>query len=143
MTVNCFSSTESPIVLCIDDDPDISATIAARLQQYDVDVLRAYHGMHGLWLARTQNPDLVITDINMPQGAGDYIVDRLRSCPATKSIPIIVLTGLQGPWSKSVALRQGIETLLVKPVQFAELARAIKKFIPLNQRKLNEATVEF
>jgi CheY-like chemotaxis protein len=134
--------TGAPTILCIDDDPDVSEYIATQLQQYDVDVLRAFHGMHGLWLAKTRCPDLIITDVRMPQGNGDYIVECLRNHPVTKEIPIIVLTGQRDASLNTTASRFGVEVTLVKPIQFSDLASAIKKFIPLSQRNVTEAAIE-
>lgn len=82
-----------PTILCIDDDPQIPETIALRLNQYEVNVISACHGMHGFWLAMTNRPELIVTDVNMPQGAGDHVVDCLRQNSDTHDIPVIVLTG--------------------------------------------------
>jgi formate hydrogenlyase transcriptional activator len=144
MSANYLNSlnTDAPTVLCIDDDPDISECIAAQLQQYDVEVLRAFHGMHGLWLARTRRPDLIITDVRMPQGGGEYIVECLRSHPETKRIPIIILTGQRDSSLSAIALRFQVEASLVKPVQFSQLASTMKSFIPLSQRNPTDAAVE-
>ena len=129
-------------ILCIDDDPEISETVALRLQQYDVEVLRAYHGMHGLWLAKTNRPDLIITDMRMPQGTGDHIIECLRANSDTRRIPIIVLTGQRNPRLEAIAHRLRVEKLLTKPVHFKELVAAIRTFIPLNTRRRNEIVAE-
>jgi DNA-binding response OmpR family regulator len=144
MSANYLNSlnTDAPTLLCIDDDPDISECIAARLQQYDVEVLRAFHGMHGLWLARTRHPDLIITDVRMPHGGGEYIVECLRSHPETSRIPIIILTGKRDSSLSAIAQRFGVEALLVKPVQFSQLASTMKTFIRLTQRNPTDVAVE-
>lgn len=82
-----------PIVLCVDDDAQICETIALRLKPYDVEVLRAYHGTRGMWLAMTHGPDLIITDMNMPQGNGIHIVEYLKNNSDTCNTPIIMLSG--------------------------------------------------
>src|SRR3972149_4510667 len=82
-----------PTILCIDDDPQIAETIALRLNQYEVNMLSACHGMHGFWLAMTNRPNVIVTDVVMPQGGGEYVVDCLRHNSDTHDIPIIVLTG--------------------------------------------------
>lgn len=128
---------EGATILCIDDDPGISETIALRLQPYDVEVLCAYHGMHGLSIAKTQRPDLIITDVRMPQGGGDYVIECLRNSSGTKDIPIIVLTGRQDSCLNAVTQRLGIEIVFTKPVRFSDLASAIKWYLPLGRRKLH------
>lgn len=127
-----------PTILCIDDDPQIPELIGLRLNQYEVNVLSACHGMHGFWLAMTNRPELVITDINMPQGAGDYVVDCLRHNSDTREIPVIVLTGQRDPQLEGRLRHCGADEYLVKPVHFDRLREAIAKFIPLKDRNWNE-----
>ena len=120
-----------PVVLCIDDDPDVSEVISLRLGNYNVDVLRAFHGMHGLSLALACRPDLIITDLNMPQGAGMYVIECLRNHSDTHALPIIVLTGQRNQRLDESVHRLGAAHILKKPIHFNELAAAISKFIPL------------
>jgi DNA-binding response OmpR family regulator len=129
---------EDPVVLCIDDDPEISEAIALRLRRYKVDVLRAFHGMHGLYLAVACQPDLIITDLSMPQGGGSYLIERLRCHPGTSGLPIIVLTGQRNPQLEITVRQLGAEQILTKPVHFDELAAAINKFVPLNVKDFSE-----
>lgn len=119
-------------ILCIDDDPQITETIALRLRRYGVNVLRASYGTQGLWLAMKCDPDLVITDMRMPQGGGNYIVECLRQNPATASIPVIVLTGGRYPHLEAAARQLGIQEFLTKPVRFDDLRTANRKIIPLD-----------
>jgi CheY-like chemotaxis protein len=137
-----YCDRDTPSILCIDDDPGICENIELRLRQYDVDVLRAYHGTHGLSLAITGRPDLIITDMRMPQGGGAYIVESLRRNPDTKDIPIIVLTGQRNHAFEAMANQHSADVVLIKPVQFKVLAAAIGKFVPLRIRKKSDATVE-
>lgn len=131
------SSDVDPVVLCIDDDPDISETIALRLQHRGAKVLRAFHGMHGLQLAMTRRPKLIITDLRMPQGGGSYIIERLRSHPDTRSVPIIILTGQRRLDLPHTARRLRVNQVLTKPIHFDDLAAAIGRFIPLKSRDAN------
>jgi DNA-binding response OmpR family regulator len=134
MIEDCYSECANrATVLCIDDDPQISESIALRLRSFDVEVLRAFHGTHGLWLAKRKLPELVITDMRMPQGGGNYIIQCLRQHAATRAIPIIVLTGQRNPQLEATARQLGINDFLTKPVQFAELRAAIQKIIPLRE----------
>jgi DNA-binding response OmpR family regulator len=120
-----------PIILCIDDDPDISRTIELRLRSYEVTVLRAFHGMQGFWLAMTEQPSLVITDINMPQGRGDYIVECLKRNTETQNIPVIVLSGSRDETTKAELIKLGAERYFTKPCESEALIDAIKSFVHL------------
>jgi CheY-like chemotaxis protein len=95
--------------------------------------------MHGFWLAMTNRPQLVITDVNMPQGAGDYVVDCLRNNSDTREIPVIVLTGRRDPQLEARMRHAGADEYLLKPVQFDRLREAIEKYITLTDRNWNEA----
>ena len=131
-----------PTILCIDDDPQIPEAVALRLNQYQVNVLYAYYGMHGFWLAMTNRPDLIITDLKMPQGSGDYVVDCLRHNSDTRDIPVIVLTGQRDAQLESRVRRLEVDEFLTKPVLFDKLREAMQKFIPLKERDWGEvATV--
>lgn len=122
-------------VLCIDDDPGILETLSLRLWEYDVDVLCGFHGMHGYWQAVTEIPDVVITDINMPQGPGDYVVECLKQNKTTQHIPVIVLTGQKDDALRRRMLQCGVSAYLTKPAAFDELREAIEQCIELRERQ--------
>jgi DNA-binding response OmpR family regulator len=123
-----------PTILCIDDDPQITDAIRIRLRQYEAVVLCASHGMHGFWLAMTERPDLIITDMRMPQGAGDYVVECLRNNSDTRSIPVIVLTGQRGSEVKRQLSGLDVDIVLTKPVLFDKLRDAIAAHVPLREQ---------
>ena len=133
------AASRRPALLCIDDDPQISEAIGLRLRDYEVDVLCAYHGMHGFWLAMTEKPDLIVTDLRMPQGHGDYIVECLRSNSDTREIPVIVMTGQRGPDVVQKIRRLDVQAFLTKPVRFDQLLPIIEQYIPLRARETEPA----
>lgn len=122
-----------PCVLCVDDDSDVSLSIALRLNCYDVDVLRAQHGMQGKWLAEVARPDVIVTDLRMPLGDGEYLVECLKKNACTADIPVIVLTGRREPGLQARLSRWGAIRLLTKPVAFAELERELTRIIALRR----------
>jgi two-component system, OmpR family, response regulator RpaA len=123
-----------PVVLCIDDDPEIVDTIRLRLRDYEVEVLSAYYGMHGFWQAMSRRPDLIISDVRMPQGNGDYLVQSLRRNTDTVSIPVIVLSGCREPEVERSMRRLGAKEFFTKPAPFDQLQQAVAKYIPLRRR---------
>jgi len=126
-----------PKVLCIDDDPNISEALARRLHNYDIEVVRAFHGMHGYWLAVTEAPDVIITDLQMPLGAGEHIIECLKRNSETESIPIIVLTGKCDPGLEAKMLHLGAEHFLLKPASFDEILDKLSLHISLSKRTSN------
>jgi DNA-binding response OmpR family regulator len=138
------SDSRWPMILCIDDDPEITEAIRIRLRPYELEVLCADHGMQGFWLAMTERPDLIVTDMRMPQGAGDYIVRCLRNNSDTRSIPVIVLTGKRGQELDRQLKGLEVGIVLTKPVSFEDLQAAMAKYVPLrdrgDQEPLDEST---
>ncbi len=137
---NGGQATRRPLALCIDDDPEISLALSVRLGNLDVEVLRAFHGTHGFWLAQTEKPDLIITDISMPMGDGEFVIDGLKNNVSTKHIPIFVLTGRSEQGWKKRMQKLGAEAFFVKPIAFEELRERLEDFIPLAAPELT--TVE-
>ncbi|MCA9264021.1 MAG: response regulator [Planctomycetales bacterium] len=134
------AATHWPVILCIDDDPEISRSIELRLRPYRVQVLRAFHGMHGFWLAMTEHPDVIITDINMPQGQGDYIVECLKRNAETSDIPVYVLSGRRDESLKKRMRQLGVEDYLTKPCDADALLAAIEQFVELEEVEFDEVT---
>jgi DNA-binding response OmpR family regulator len=118
-------------ILCIDDDPDISKAIKLRLAPYGVEVLRAFSGMQGFWTALDSHPDLILIDLAMPDGDGNYIFGRLRSHPLTQNVPVIILSGQVNPGIKRTMLSQGVSAYLTKPLDFPDLIRALRAHVRL------------
>ena len=121
--------SRSARILAIDDDPDISRAIQCRFAAYGVEVLRAFHGLQGISIATTEKPDLVITDLTMPQGQGDDVVQCLKNKPETRHIPIIVLTGEPNGYLRRQLRNLGADDYLTKPVEFEVLRRAVESLV--------------
>ncbi len=123
-----------PTIVCIDDDPHITQAIGLLLTHYEVNVVSAYSGEHGIWETLSQDPDLVITDLRMPQGSGELVVECLKTVPKTGGVPVIVLTGRREPHLKRMLKRLGAAGHLQKPVNIHDLLEEIGKHIELRKR---------
>ena len=134
-TAGCRPHIQSqrPMILCVDDDPDISLSIQMRLKPFNVTVTRAFHGMHGICEAVRRPPDLIIMDLAMPRGDGSYILRCLRSNSETDTVPIIVLTGLRDPALASRLIREGANAFLHKTLSFDDLLHNMSRFVDLRK----------
>src|SRR5262245_16528850 len=130
------SQTPVPKILCIDDDPDVSGAIQRRLSNYDVDVVRAFHGMHGFAEATSHKPDVIVMDLAMPSGDGATILECLRRNRETAGIPVIVLTGVRDRQLRHKLLRLGANRFLYKPIRLDDLLHELRHFIELRERKI-------
>lgn len=120
-----------PAILCVDDDPDVSWMIKLALSMYDVDIIRVYGGNQAVLDAAVENPDLIITDLNMPKGNGEELISQLRNSPRYATLPVIVLSGESNSelWNRVRAIE--LVTCLKKPVQLHQLLNEIKRYVEL------------
>jgi two-component system alkaline phosphatase synthesis response regulator PhoP len=80
-------------ILVVDDDPSLVHLMTANLEDVGYTVISGYDGQMAINLARTQKPDLIILDVNMPMTNGLKAMESIRQLPETKAIPIILLSG--------------------------------------------------
>jgi PAS domain S-box-containing protein len=83
-----------PSVLVIDDDRAATDLIQVMLENEGYNVLKAYQGKEGVEIAAREHPDLIILDLIMPEISGFNVAYQLKQIPATRSIPIIILTSM-------------------------------------------------
>ena len=79
-------------LLVVDDEKDIVELLTFLLQRDGHDITPAYNGIEALEAVAKDTPDLIILDIMMPEMDGYAVYARLSESPATRSIPILVLT---------------------------------------------------
>jgi CheY-like chemotaxis protein len=101
-------------VLIIDDDQDFVHLMSVYLKRSGYRTSMAADGMQGQRIARTENPDVIIIDYQMPGGNGLLIAERIKASAATSHIPILMLTGTQIEDLEAWATRAGIERVLNK-----------------------------
>ncbi|MCA9188919.1 MAG: response regulator [Pirellulaceae bacterium] len=130
----CSTQTEVPLILCIDDEPEVSRSIEMRLRDYLVDVSRAYFGMQGFWEAVTDRPDLILMDLAMPNGDGRFLLESLRRNSTTATIPVIVLTGMRDAHFRNELFALGANQFLQKPIAFDDLFHEMSRFVDLQKR---------
>lgn len=104
----------SPLVLVVDDDPDILDAICDILGAEGYPVARARHGVEALEQVARQRPDLILLDLMMPDVSGFEVVDLLRGDAATADIPIIVVTARQLTAEDRAALNGCVAAVLEK-----------------------------
>ncbi|HEX2171640.1 MAG TPA: response regulator, partial [Dehalococcoidia bacterium] len=110
-------------VLVADDDPDIRRLFVQFLRQGGYEALEAADGFEALDLARDRHPAVILLDVRMPRLDGIETLRALRSDPATRSIPVIIMTASVGALeqSRDEAIRLGVSDLLDKPTAPEEI----------------------
>ena len=125
----------TPVVLMIDDEPDMLDLASQRLEQAGYRVLTATDGLEGLRLAGAQHPDVILLDVMMPVMDGYQVLQMLKNQPVMADIPVVMLTakGTEGDMSASVDL--GSVCHLVKPYQPKELLEEVSLAVERHQMK--------
>ena len=113
-------------LLLIDDDPMITEPLARQLGQAGYDVLVAHDGRSGLELAQTNQPDLVVLDVMMPEMDGWEVCQKLRQ---SSVVPILMLTALGEEVDRILGLELGADDYLTKPFSIRELKARIKALL--------------
>lgn len=127
-------SHQTPNILCIDDDPEVSQALKLQLSEYDVDLTVAYFGTQGFWETITNKPDLVLMDVLMPNGDGKFVLESIRNNKELESVPVVVLTGLRDRQLKNEMLALGADRFLKKPIAFESLLCELNRFINIRRR---------
>ena len=82
-----------PRILLVDDDIHIKKFFFNRFEKLGAELLYAADGVRGFWMARHQEPTVIVADYMMRNGDAEYLLTRLRGTPQTQNIPVIVHTG--------------------------------------------------
>lgn len=115
-----------PKILIVDDDAQLRSTIQMVLKLKGYEVIDADNGASALKLARAALPDLIISDINMPQADGFTALSDLRKDPATAAIPLILMTGESDAAGMRKGMELGADDFLSKPFAMNALLKAVE-----------------
>ena len=123
-------------ILVVDDDEKAVKYMSAILENAGFDVIKAYSGKAGINLAMNSNPDLLILDLMMPEISGFDVIEKLRTHPTAKSIPIIICSAKEITPADKKVLNGNILAIVQKGTHTKEdLLAAIKKTEQLRVKK--------
>jgi DNA-binding response OmpR family regulator len=117
-------------ILIIDDDPEIVEFTRKRLERSGYRVIGALDGTQGVAMAFKERPDLILLDIMMPFKDGYAVLRELKENEATRTTPVIMLTAKSGSGSVLECQECGATDYFIKPIDWEELLKYIKKYIP-------------
>lgn len=120
-----------PNILCIEDHPDNMTLIRRIFRSDSYNLIEAKTGLQGLSIAESQNPDLILLDINLPDIDGYEIARRLRSNTrgALAHIPIIAVTANALKGDSQKAHDAGCDMYISKPINIIELLETVDAFV--------------
>jgi len=118
-------------IMVVDDSTTIRMSLKNSLEIAGMAVITASDGAIGLEKLKTgPKPDLIITDINMPNMGGIEFIGKARAVPGFRFIPILVLSTESMQAKRDEAKKLGATGWLVKPVGGADLIKIIKQVLP-------------
>jgi len=112
-------------ILLVEDHEEIWDFLSRRLKRRGFDVLLAHDGQAGVDTVRTERPDVVLLDMNLPVMDGWTAARALKADSATAGIPIIALTAHAMSGDRDKALEAGCDDYHPKPVDFSKLLSQI------------------
>ncbi|MCX5718235.1 MAG: response regulator [Nitrospirae bacterium] len=119
-----------PNILVVEDSPTMRQLIGFAMKRIASSrVIEATDGIDALKKLSSEKIDLILADINMPVMDGLKLVSLVRSNPAYKDIPIIIITTEGAEEDKKRALAIGANAYLPKPIQTQELIKLVNSFI--------------
>lgn len=119
----------APLVLVADDEEDIRALVAFRLERAGYDVITAADGEEALTLATTRLPDLVVLDMMMPKANGLEVTRSLRAHDTTKDIPVILLTARAQEADVASGFEAGVDDYVKKPFSPKDLQLRVQALL--------------
>ncbi len=120
---------EKATVLYVEDNPDNRLLIRRILLSENYGLLEANDAQEALEVLKTNKPDLILMDINMPDMDGYTLTAKIKTTPGFERIPILALTANVMRGDKEKSLEAGCDGYIQKPVDFDELLREIERFL--------------
>jgi CheY-like chemotaxis protein len=114
-----------PTILLVEDNEMNRDMLTRRLERKGYRVITAQDGLQGHDLAHSESPDLILMDNSLPVMNGWEVTRTLKAHPATKNIPIIVLTAHALATDRAKAFEAGCDEYDTKPVDFGRLQEKI------------------
>ncbi|MGB3494517.1 MAG: response regulator [Elainellaceae cyanobacterium] len=113
-------------ILVVDDDPNIRKLLRQELESEHYQVREAANGLEAIAQMKQTPPDLIVTDVCMPELNGFEMTTLIKSDPTLKNIPVIVLSILE---DKEQGLRIGVDRYFTKPINFESLLHSVGQLV--------------
>jgi DNA-binding response OmpR family regulator len=127
-------------ILVIEDDLDVRASIADLLREEGYSVYEADNGACGITLAQSVRPDLIISDVLMPEKNGYEVLSELKKCQHFMNVPFIFLSARSSGVDVRNAMNNGADDYLFKPFKSNDLLSVIR--IRLEKKNALEKKIE-
>ncbi len=118
-----------PKILLVEDNEENRDALSRRLVRRGYEVVHAGDGAQGVALARSERPDLVLMDLNLPLMDGWEATRQIRATPETGAVPVIALTAHAITGDREKALAAGCSDYHTKPVELPRLLEQMEALL--------------
>ncbi len=116
-------------ILIVEDEPKNLTLLRDLLQVSGYSTIEAGNGKQGVELAKSQKPDLILMDIQMPEMDGLEATQILKADATTSNIPILALTSYAMKGDEERILQAGCDGYLAKPIDIKELLKIVAEYL--------------
>ncbi|RMG61070.1 MAG: diguanylate cyclase [Calditrichaeota bacterium] len=129
-------------ILYIEDDRASRLLVKQLLESAGFQVLEAENGLRGLEMARREQPDLILMDINLPDISGTELTTKIKNTPALENITVVALSALKGEENRQIFLVAGCDGFIQKPIDRDRFAEQIQEFLAGKREKIPTSSQE-
>lgn len=120
---------QKPKVLIVDDEPFNVDYLEQELEGSNYQLITAYNGREALDKIQSEQPDLILLDLNMPVLDGFAVLAQLKADPLLRDIPVIIVSAATDSRSVVRGIKQGAEDYLTKPIDETLLINKLKEYL--------------
>ena len=117
-------------ILVVDDEPDSIEVVSEVLEYYGSTIHNASDGRQALALLENVTPDLILSDLSMPNMDGWALLANIRKNPKLKNVPVVALTAHAMPGDMQRAMAAGFTAYLTKPISVTTLITDLIERVP-------------
>lgn len=128
-------------VLLVEDNEDNFDLVNLLLQKAGYEVLAARDGRKAIEQARSQQPDLILLDLSLPEMDGWSVARKLKSDARTKNIPLFALTAHTLPGDRKRAMEAGCDGYFSKPLNVTTFAQTITEMLQRADQKTDKSAL--
>jgi twitching motility two-component system response regulator PilH len=116
-------------VLVVDDSQTLRQMLSELLQNQGMKVVEAINGLEAQEKIKSQAPDLVITDLIMPEMNGYELCRWIKNHPTTQNIPVLICSTKSEEFDRYWGMKQGADAYITKPFHPPELLKTVKQLL--------------